>query len=252
MGKIQQWIVLLVALFLFQACNNIEANHQNNALTSFVDTSIFSIDTIFNQVQIDSQKVSIGLFRAKLDEHRHSFDSSLARPVSLAIFKDSTKQLLYLKTFEAEPDDYPFVVANLFKANNVKLQNVGPLFFSLEKSYGGSGSNYQLFWIQSLDQNFHLLPLYKGIGELSYPYFLKLGNEILVFEAEWNMEQGEAHFSEHRIQITRIDLENKKPVQQFLGKSTNKYFLPDSDLSAKALIVQLKQKEPLFLGLADF
>lgn len=252
MRKIQQWIVLLAALFVFQACNSIEANHQNNAQSSFVDTSIFSIDTILNQVQVDSQKVSIGLFRSKLDEHRQSFDSSLVRPITLAIFKDSTKQLLYLKTFETEPDDYPFVVANLFKANTTKLQNEGPMFFSLEKSYGGSGSNYQLFWIQSLDQSFHLLPLYKGSGELSYPYFLKHGNQILMFEAEWNMEQGESHFSEHHIQLTRIDLENKKPEQLLLGKSANKYFLPDSDLSAKALIVQLKQKEPRFLGLADF
>lgn len=252
MAKIQRWIVLLSALILFQECNSIEIKQQKNALYSIVDTSNYSIDTVLNQVQIDSQKVSIGLFRAKLDEHLHSFDSSLARPVTLAIFKDSTKQPMYLKSFETEPDDYPFVLANLFKANSITLQRAGPLFFSLEKGYGGSGSSYQLFWIQSLDQNFHLVPIFKGSAELSYPYFLKQGNQILVFEAEWNMEQGEAHFSEHRIQLTRIDLQNKQPVQQLLGKSANKYFLPDSDLSAKALIDQLKQKESGFLGLADF
>lgn len=252
MAKIQQWIVLLSALILFQACNSIEIKQQKNALYSIVDTSNYSIDTVLNQVQIDSQKVSIGLFRAKLDEHLHSFDSNLARPVTLAIFKDSSKQPLYLKSFETEPDDYPFVIANLFKANSITLQSAGPLFFSLEKGYGGSGSSYQLFWIQSLDQNFHLVPVFKGSAELSYPYFLKQGNQILVFEAEWNMEQGEAHFSEHRIQLTRIDLQNKQPVQQLLGKSANKYFLPDSDLSAKALIDQLKQKESKLLGIQDF
>ena len=170
----------------------------------------------------------------------------------MAIFRYSTKPLLYLKSFESEPDDYPFVITNLFKANSTSLQNAGPLFFSLEKGYGGSGSSYKLFWIQSLDQNFHLIPVFKGSAELSYPYFLKQGNQILVFEAEWNMEQGEAHFSEHRIQLTRFDLQNKQPVQQLLGKSANKYFLPDSDLSAKKLIDQLKQKESRFLGLADF
>jgi len=252
MGKIYNWVILLTVFFLFQACNNSKIKQQNNTLFSIVDTSIYSIDTVLYQVQVDSQIVNLVLFRSKLDEHLHSFDSSLARPVTLAIFKDSSKQPLYLKSFETEPDDYPFVIANLFKANSVSMQNAGPLFFSLEKSYGVSGSSYQLFWIQSLDQNFHLIPLFKGSAELSYPYFLKQGNQILVFEAEWNMEQGEAHFSEHRIQLTKIDLVNKQPVQQLLGKSANKYFIPDSDLSSKALINQFKQKEPQLLGIQDF
>jgi hypothetical protein len=252
MNKQWQWAIFFIAFFWLSACVNKESRQLKKALFAFVDTSKYKIDTVFERVQVDSQKLTIALLRAKLDEHLQTFDSSLASPVSLAVFTDATKQPLYFKSFELEPDDYPYSVPALFKANGNNLNSPGPLLFSLDKGYGGSGSSYQLFLIQFLNKIVYLLPLFKGSGELTYPYFSHQGNQGLIFEAVWKIEEGESHFSRHCIQLTRIDLSENLPIQQFLGKSTNKYLLPDSDSSAKALIRQFKQKEPRFLGLPDF
>ncbi|MEY2903580.1 MAG: hypothetical protein RLY89_2686 [Bacteroidota bacterium] len=246
------WKIFLLASFGIFACVNKESRQLKKELFAFVDTSKYKIDTVFERVQVDSQKLTIALLRAKFNEHLHPIDSSLTGTVSLAIFSDSSNQPLYFKSFESEPDDDPFCVPILFKANGASLKDPGHLLFSLDKGYGGSGSSYQLFLIQILNNSLHLRPLFKGSGELLYPYFLEQGNQILMFEAIWNMQQGEAHFSKHRIQITRIDLKSKQPIHQKLGKSINKYFLPDNDLSAKAMIDQLKQKEPQLLEILNF
>lgn len=252
MGKISKCICLLAAIVMLYACNSIESKQQSNSLFSLVDTSLFQIDTLMTHVQVDSQELSIALLRDKLDEHQHPFDTNLVRPVTLAVFSDSTNQLLYSKSFETAPDDYPFTSPNIFKANDASLKDPGPLFFSLEKGYGGSGSSYQLFWIQYFDKNVHLVPLFKGPGELTYPHFLNHGNQIILFEAIWNMDEGESHYSAHRIQLTSISLENQVPSQHILGKSTNKYLLPDNEIAAKALIDQFQLHEPKILGLTHF
>ena len=245
-------IFLLAAFVVLHACNSIEPKQQSSSILSVVDTSLYQIDSLMTHVQVDSQKLTIVLLRDKLDEHQHPFDSNLVRPVTLAVYSDSTNRLLYQKSFETAPDDYPYTSPNLFKANDANLKDTGPLFFSLEKGYGGSGSSYQLFWIQYFNKNVHLVPLFKGTGELSYPYFLNHGNQVLLFEAIWNMDQGESHYSAHRIQLTSISLENQQPIQQILGTTTHKYLLPDNEIAAKALLDQLKLRESKFLGLQHF
>ena len=245
-------IFLLAAFVVLHACNSIEPKPQSNSLFSLVDTSLFQIDTLMTHVQVDSQKLTIVVLRDKLDEHQHPFDSNLVRPVTLAVFSDSTNRLLYQKSFETAPDDYPYTSPNIFKANDANLKGKGPLFFSMERGYGGSGSSYQLFWIQYFDKTVHLVPLFKGTGELSYPYFLNHGNQVLLFEAIWNMDQGESHYSAHCIQLTSISLENQQPIQQILGTTTNKYLLPDNDIAPKVLIDQLKLHEPKFSELKHF
>ena len=252
MEKISKCKFLLAAFVMFYACNSIEPKQQSNSLLSFVDTSLFQIDTLMTHVQVDSQKLTIVLLRDKLDEHQHPFDSNLVRPVTLAVYSDSTNRLLYQKSFETAPDDYPYTSPNIFKANDASLKDTGALFFSLEKGYGGSGSSYQLFWIQYANKNVHLVPLFKGTGELSYPHFLNHGNQVLLFEAIWDMDQGESHYSAHRIQLTSISLENLQPIQQILGTTTNKYLLPDNEIAAKALLDQFKLLESKFLGLKHF
>lgn len=245
-------IFLLAAFVVLHACNSIETKQQSSSILSVVDTSLYQIDSLMTHVQVDSQKLTIVLLRDKLDEHLHPFDSNLVRPVTLAVFSDSTNRLLYQKSFETGPDDYPYTSANLFKANDANLKEAGPLFFSLEKGYGGSGSSYQLFWVRYLDKTVHLVPLFKGTGELSYPYFLNQGNQIILFEAIWDMDQGESHYSAHRIQLTSISLEKQQSIQQILGTTTYKYLLPDNEIAAKALLDQFKLRESKFLGLKHF
>lgn len=252
MGKIHKWIFLLLAFYYIQACTSVNNKQINNPLFSIVDTSEYTIDTLLQQVQLDSLKVNLVLFRAKLDEHFHPFDTSIASPVRLAIFKDSSNLPLYLKSFETEPDDYPIVTATLFKANDISPQATGPLFFSIEKSYGGSGSSYQLYWIQASTEQVSLIPLFKGIGELSYPYFLANGKKILVFESIWNNAQGESHFSDHQIKITAITLSKDRPSTQNIGQTRNKYPLPYNNQMASELIKELQMKEPELLRTLNF
>lgn len=247
MGKFHKWIFLLLAFFLFQACNSNNNKQISNPWFSIVDTSKHTIDTLLQQVQLDSLKVNLVLFRAKLDEHFHPFDTSIASPVRLAIFKDSFNLPIYLKTFENEPDDYPFVSATIFKANEISIKASGPLFFSLEKGYGGSGSSYQLYLIQAISNEIRLTSLFKGIGELSYPYFLANGKQLLVFESVWNSAQGEAHFSDHHIKITAITISKGIPIIQFIGQSRNKYTLPYNNQMARVLMKDFQMKEPELL-----
>lgn len=178
--------------------------------------------------------------------------TSIASPVRLAIFKDSSNIPLYLKTFENEPDDYPFVTATLFKANDLNPQATGPLFFSIEKSYGGSGSSYQLYWIQASTNQVSLIPLFKGIGELSYPYFLANGKKLLVLESVWNSSKGESHFSDHQIKITAITLSKGNPISQNIGQTRNKYPLPHNNQMASVLMKEFQMKEPDLLRFLNF
>lgn len=252
MGKFQKWIFLLLVFSLFQACTSINSKKISNPLFSIVDTSKHTIDTLLQQVQLDSLKVNLVLFRAKLDERFHPFDTSIASPVRLAIFKDSSNIPLYLKTFETEPDDYPFVTARLFKANDLSPQAAGPLFFSIEKSYGGSGSSYQLYWIQALNNQVRLIPVFKGIGELSYPYFLANGEQLLVLESVWNNAQGESHFSDHQIKITAITLSKGSPIIQNIGQTRNKYPLPYNNQMASVLMKEFQMKEQDLMRFLNF
>lgn len=252
MGKYHKWKYLLPAFFLLQACNSIKYKQNSHPLFSIVDTTECIIDTLLQQVQLDSQKVNIVLFRAKLDEHLHPFDTILASPIRLAIFKDSSNLPLYLKTFETEPDDYPYVTATLFKANESSPQTSGPLFFSLEKGYGGSGSSYQLYLIQALSKQVRLIQLFKGIGELSYPYFLANGKQLLVLESVWNSAEGESHFSDHQIKITAITLSKDSPIIQNIGKSRHKYPLPYNNQLADLMIKEFQLKEPQLVHLLNF
>lgn len=252
MKQYWQWSFILTVIFVFLACNYNGVKQNNTTELSLIDTARFKIDTLFKKVEVDGQKLSLVMMRAKLDEHIKPFDSSLASPITLAIFNDATKQPLYLKTFESEPDDYPFVVPTIFKPKGNALNNPGPLLFSLDKGYGGSGASYQLYLIQYLNNSIHLLPLFKGAGELIYPYFTDKDNRLLLFEGIWNMEDGESHFSKHVIQLTSIDFGKGQPITQFIGKTVKKYQVPDSDTSAKLLIDQLKQNDLKILDLAHF
>ncbi|OYY03581.1 MAG: hypothetical protein B7Y76_03630 [Sphingobacteriia bacterium 35-40-5] len=252
MRKICQWTILLAAICCFFACTNKAVIEHQNPLYSLIDTSKYTLDTVLEKVQVDSLNLTIVMMRAKLDEHFQPFDSSISSPVSLAIFEKESNLPLYSMTFANTPDDYPYIIPTLFKANGSSLQGQGPLFFSLDKGYGGSGSSYELFWIQPRNKAIHLVPLFKGSGELSYPYFIKQGNQLLLFEAIWNMKEGESHFSKHLIQLSLIDLYVKQPMIQPLGKTISKYQLPESDLTAKELLGEFKQKEPHLLGLSNF
>lgn len=85
-----------------------------------------------------------------------------------------------------------------------------------------------------------LVPILNATRELSYPNFLNNGQQILLFEAIKNMEQGGA-FSDHRIQITKIGLVKNQPVHQKLAVMGRKYQLPNSGSTAKALFDPIKQ-----------
>lgn len=239
-------------VFGLYACSDKVKKPLSNAVYAFVDTANYEIDTSYNQVLLDSQKLNIVLFRPKMNEHLQPFDSNLASPVTLAISSDSSQRPIYLKSFETDPDDYPYTVPAIFKANGAGLHTPGHLFFSLDKGYGGSGSSYLLYWIKNSKKTVQLIPIVKSKGELSYTYFFDQGKGILLFEAIWNMEQGEAHFSDHRIQLTKIDLSKNQPVYQLLGVTKHQYQLPDKDSSARVLVAQIRGKEPQFSGLPDF
>jgi len=244
--------IILAATICFLGCHYLVPKQDTKTAFSLVDSANYKMDTGFEQVLLDTQKCDILLLRSKLNEHIQPFDSNLASPVTLAIFNHESQLPLLLKHFEGEPDDYPYIVPSIFKANGTQLQQPGPLFLSFEKGYGGSGSSYQLYWIQKWDKTARLVPVLKSSGELSYPYFMKNGHELLLFEAIWNMDQGEAHFSDHRIQITKIVLANNQVIPQLLGVTDRKYPVPDNDASAKALINLLKQQESRFLALLNF
>ncbi len=233
---------------LLNCCNT---PHKDSINSFYADTSIFNLDTSFKNVLIEGKKFDIKVFRDKLDEHLESynkdeFSDKTESPITIILNKSEDGKIIYIKKFDFEPNDHPYLNYAFYKGQNQPLSEPGRLYFMLNKGYGGSGSGSIRYYINIDEGKVNLSNLFESSGELSYILYGKNDNQILVLNGIWNPDDG-GHFANHRYSLVLYRIRNKEFEKKEIGKTNYKYSSLDENKSAEQILSDIQKNEPTLL-----
>jgi hypothetical protein len=167
-------------------------------------------------------------------------------PITLLIVDKSTGKIMYQKKFENELNDFPYQNWQLIKGQEKKLDQMGKLFLTIERSYGGSSSINYTFIIDKSDVGITIQKVFSTSGELSDFMVSKNDQELILISGIWNTREKETHFSSHRYQIRKYKFTNGQIKRIDLGITNFKYPPIDKENSCEAIIHQIRLKEKEF------
>ena len=233
----------------FASCN---AQNSNNPKSFYSDTTIFKIDTAINNALIDGTQFTVQILRDKVDEHLETFSEDdepffSQSPITIILTNNSNGKVLYIKKFDYEPNDYPYINYSLYKGQGQNLSDNGKLYLMLNRGYGGSGSSSIRYLVEYKDGKINLTELFKSSGELTYIVYKKNDNEILVLDGIWNIKENETHFASHRYAITKYIYSNNSFDKKEIGQTKFKYSSLDEDKPISQILLEIKNKEPILL-----
>lgn len=234
---------------MFASCN---AQNSNNSKSYYSDTAIFKIDTIIKSVLIDGKEFSLKVLRDKFDEHLEKFIEDdepyfTQSPMTVILTNNEDGKVVYLKKFDFEPNDYPYLTYSFYKGQAQNLNDKGRLYLVLNKGYGGSGSQSIRYYINFKENKIYFFELFTSSGELSYIVYNKNDNEIIVLDGIWNMKENESHFANHRYTITKYSYRDNRFDKKVIGQTKFKYSSLDEDKPIGQILIDIKTKEPLLL-----
>lgn len=251
MKLITKLIGILTVIFCLQ-----NADAQNIDLKPFsINTNQYRIDTIINAVKIRDQKYSFIVLRDKYNEQMLAFEEGNKgpgtwlpeqAPITLIVADNTNGNILFHKKLELSANDYPNLNWLLEKGQEKKLADTGKLFFSVDKSYGGSGSTNTVYLIDKSEKGIQLTKLFSVNGELSDYIITKNDQELILISGIWNSKEKEAHFSNHRYQINKLVFKTDRVESIILGTTTNKYPCIDEENTCKSILSSIIKKEPQF------
>jgi hypothetical protein len=218
-------------------------------ISAKIDTALFHVDTILNPIKINADKFALIVTKDKYDENKKSTydedEEAYISPISVHVFDYNKNMIVTSKKFE----ENSFAEFNPYILPGEQAKNY---FLSLISSAGGSGFSGTIYQIVAADS-----VQFKNIldfGALSYLIFSKQGDRIIKLEGDWNSDEGESHFANHRYSI--YDYSITGSVQsKLLGKTKQKYSSGDEEKSIKEILESIKSKEPELLKtveLSDF
>jgi len=249
MTKINFLPLTVSLITMLTSCN---AQNSDNIKDYYSDTAIFKIDTIINNVLIDNNQFSLKVLRDKFDEHLDKFleedePSFEQSPMTVILTNNANGKIAYLKKFDFQPNDYPYINYSFYKGQAQDLSDNGRLYFMLNKSYGGSGSQSIRYYIYFNENKIYFSELFSSSGELSYIVYNKNDNEIIVLDGIWNMKENESHFANHRYIITKYTYHDGNFDKKVIGQTKFKYSSLDEDKPIGEILIDIKRKEPLLL-----
>jgi hypothetical protein len=214
--------------------NNIDPSGEETTL-KVLDTSNLFVDTIISLQQND-----IVITKAKYDanDKKYSIDDQDFNPITIYIINRSNDSIIFHKEFE----ENQFVSHFSFQDKSIN-------FISLSIFSGGSGYVSNIYKVELSQPPF--LEIAVTYSELTSYLFNKEGSQILIMQGIWDMSDNgdESHFSDHRYEVSAVDLTTSKYQAKALGVTQAKYPCADMDFSAEKLFKQLVQKEPqIFKG----
>jgi hypothetical protein len=251
---------LLLTLALIIIFTSSKAQNSNKLKSYYADTTLFKIDTVINNVLIDGKKFSVKILRDKFNEHLEKFTDEdepnfSQSPMTIILTNIVNNKIMYVKRFDFEPNDYPYLNYSFYKGQQQHLSDKGKLYLLLNKGYGGSGSQSTRYFINLQDNKINFSNLFNSSDELSYVIYNKNDNEITVLDGIWNTEENESHFANHRYIITKYVFSNGSFEKKEIGQTEFKYSSLDEDKSSLQILEDINTREPSLLkqiDLADY
>ena len=255
MTKINSLLLTVCLITIFANCNG---QNSDNAKSYYSDTTIFKMDTTIKSVLIDGKHFSLKVLRDKFDEHLDKFleegehseegePSFIQSPMTVVLTNNADGKIIYIKKFDFEPNDYPYLNYSFYKGQAQNLNDKGRLYLVLNKGYGGSGSQSIRYYITYNENKINFSELFKSSGELSYIVYNKNDNEIIALDGIWNLEENESHFANHRYTITKYTYRNNSFDKTVIGQTQFKYSSLDEDKTIAQILIDIKTNEPVLL-----
>ncbi len=244
-------IFVVVIVSVFSGCDSQKTNLIDRLLS---DTTIYKIDTFYNNVNIDGEQFSIKILRDKYDEHLYKFDTitqqNCVTPPFTMVVIDKAGKVVYFKKFN---EDCLNTSYSIFKSHRKKLSTTGKLYFAIFENGCGSGTYGPEYLIEykvndeykpggpsfekilekvhsdstPIKQNekymrkdIMLTELFHQ-NELDVEYYNKDDNQILVTEGNWG--DGESHFEHHKQHLVLYSYYNGAYQKVELGTTNLKY-----------------------------
>ncbi|MBU0489228.1 MAG: hypothetical protein KKA07_04415 [Bacteroidetes bacterium] len=251
------FLLLIMAIVGIYASSTAQNTHKIEAFYS--DTGVFKTDTVINRVLIEEEQFTIEVYRNIFNEHIYTYSASgdpyfEQSPITI-IIKNSDSEIVYLKTFDFEPDDYPYLIYSFYKGQGQDLNKPGKLYVEINISYGGSGSLSNIYFITLKNGTISFNKLFQVSGVLDYVVYSSYDSEIIVLEGIWNFEEGETHFANHRYMITRYIFIDNSFQKKEIGMTVNKYSSLDEDKPIMETLKEIENREPELLqeiNISDF
>ena len=236
----------------------VSCSEKSRAQPVFDNPQLLKTDSLLQDLTIDNQKFTLQLLRNNYNEHLIAFtensDPTLSQsPITLIVTKIGDNKPLYFKQFQSEPNDYPYVNYYFSKAPKRNLGSSGKLYFTINKSYGGSGSSDNTYFVDYKDGHINLNFLFKSSGELAHTLLKKDDSQIILLEAIW--AKGESHYENHRYSIKKFDFKDGQFHESYLGQTKSKYRSSVEEEEVTEILKAIKLKEPLLLksiNVSDF
>jgi len=200
------------------------------------DKSTLVIDTT---LYLNVHHIIIG--KEKIDpvtKKEYSKDDLEYNPVIIYFTKKDNDSVILKKKFDE----------NWF-AKITSFQNDESNYITLISYGGGSGYVANIYKMDFSSPGFIEVASY---SELSSVVFSKDGNQLLIMNGIWDMgdEIEESHFSDHRYQVSIVDLSNHKFKRTTTGTSIKKYPSMDEEFTSEKLLKEISENEPqVFKGI---
>lgn len=199
-------------------------------ITAGIDTSQIVIDTILHYT---SYKLIVSKEKFDANKHKLTTDDLEFNPLTIYIVRNDNDSVVYKQKFE----ENQFVSPYSFKEKNLH-------YISLSIYSGGSGYMSTIYRVE-LEGTPTLQPVF-NYSELTSYMFSTDGSQILVMQGIWEMgdDSDESHFSDHKYDISIVELSKNKTETKSISITSNKYPSADYDFSSKKLFNMINQKEP--------
>lgn len=239
-------VVLIIGIWVFSAL------HKKVLPAPYSNTSVYRIDTLISDVDINGEIFSITVLRDKLEDPSGKLKDKDERspeqsPITVIITKRNDEKPIYIKRFDFKPDDDPFLLYSFSKGHRQSLDSEGKLYLMVNKGYGGSGSESDRYLVDYENDKIELNHLFNSSGELAYILYNINDNEIIVLEGIWNINDNESHFANHRYLISRYIFKDRGFQKTEIGRTKSKYSSLDGSKSSLEILADIKIKEPMLL-----
>lgn len=214
----------------------------------YLNLDYFSIDTSYENVQIEGKIFNIRILTERYDEYLEliKFDESddfmNNRPRFILVLEKGSDKVLFVQKI-----DLPITNITLFKPNN-ELNREGRLYLNYISSGGGSGYTGELFSLTFDNGKIKLIEIVQ-FGELDLFLFNKYKSQIIALKGIWGNELDgngdpiETHFSDHRYKITEYNMIDDYYEEKELGTTKYRYQGLDGESSALEIIKEILKKE---------
>ena len=213
--------------------------NSNALLMTNADSTI--VDTVYANVDIDGSMYTITVYKDKYDEDHElrseSEDGLRYSPTRFVITKKADGTVVFNQKFTE--NQY-----QLFKKDTLGFNLPGKLYLSLITEAVGSGYGATLYRVNmGVSGKIELIKAFE-YGELSCFAINKDDNGFLKLTGDWNFDEHETHFEQHRYQVSKYDWKDGKYMETKIGKTKEKYVSTADAPSVKELLQEIYTNEP--------